>query len=231
MASTPHGLFVGAVNLANGLGIWQGRNSGEPVTPAQKVEVERFAGSALVSWDPSLEAARFHVWRDNAGPPTPGPMHATSEADFQDPVHMPGFSQFRKIGVTTEPHWLDTTTSPLQRYHYIVMAENADGRMSGPSNLARFPSFNRPATYVELYNKMTGWGAPAAVLTPLIGSYHGMRGGDYATALERMDSLLGLLRGPEYGTDWRAEDLEMMLLRLRRRVVMAESGFVAPAAL
>lgn len=233
MASTPHGLFVGAVNLANGLGIYLGRKGqGEDsMVPAQKVEVETFAGSALVSWDPSAEGARFHVWRDNAGAPTAGVLHATSEADFHDPVHLPGFSQFRKLGTTTETHWLDTTTSPMQRYHYIVMAEGPDGRMSGPSNLARYPSYNRPATYVEIYNMMMGWGAPAAVRQPLIDSYYASRGGDYATGLERIDSLLSLIRGPQYENEWRADDLELMLLRLRRRVVMAESGFVAPAAL
>jgi hypothetical protein len=144
---------------------------------------------------------------------------------------MPGFSQFRRLGSTTEPHYLDTTTSPMQRYHYIVMAEDAGGRMSGPSNVARHPSYSRPATYLEVYNRMLGWGAPAAVRTPLVDSYYAMRGGDFTAAAGRIDSLLVVLRGPDYQDEWKAEDLEMMLLRLRRRVVMAGSGLVAPASL
>ena len=167
-ASTPYGLFLGTTNEYYGTRVFRGvhgqvytiyfpllqkqgsngdretrghGDTGSPrVTPSPPLrvspllEVESKDGVVVLSWEMPSGAARFRIYRSDF----------TSNRQLQIPdldpdVWIPG--PFVEIGTTDQFFFVDTPALTDQRYyHYYVLAEDAQGNISQPSNLVRAPS-------------------------------------------------------------------------------------------
>lgn len=217
------------------------------LTPPQRLEVEDLGRAAVLSWLPPAGAVRFHVFR----------AEATRHPEFESPelgseVWVPG--PYEKVAVTDQALFLDTALRPDRRYYYYVLAEDASGRLSSPSNLVRVPSLAPKATvsYLERFLAQHGDGVLSAavavhpsrageittaqpqVLRPSLEEVRALlRRGELTTAQERVTALRRQLNAAPLvqAKPWLAEDLDILLGKLTRRLTLAQMGFLSPADL
>ena len=263
-ASTPHGLFLGTVSFWYGLRIWQGipgemftmylplvvKSSGGPgvaqgsgtspsvvsglspgtrfLKPPERLEVGGKDGTVVLSWEPSPRATRFRIFRSDS----------TSNRQLQIPdldpdTWVPG--PFAEIGTTDQFFFVDTTVPASRPAHYYVLAEDAAGSVSQPSNLVRAPSLAPPVTFESLQDWTANLGDPGK---PSFQSTTGeiasvLDAGNLDRALQRLMRLRqNVQRGQIAALEpWQAEDLEILLAKLARRVRLAQAGIISPSDL
>lgn len=212
MVSTPYGFFLGSANHFYGTRIYRTQRADHPVPPPRLVEMERTRTEVLLTWEGSPAAARYRVWRDTG---------------LGDPV---------EIGVTDGPAdlFVDTAVQALRFYRYFVVAEDAQGRLSDPSDTARAPSEGHVPTFESLRTLMAGATNPAtppALPGLLEAARIATRRGDYPRALERLATLRSTAADPAVLPWWRGEDLGILVSKLMRRVTLAQAGLIAPGRL
>lgn len=210
-ASTPYGLFMGTANHYHGTEVFNGVNGGNEVGTPRRLEVEGAAKTAGLTWEGSPTATKFHVFRQT------------------------GYAAPTEIGVTdaalpTGRGFVDQTLQPFKSYRYHVVAENALGQMSQPSNTVRAPFEGPVPTFKSLQTLLTGWAAPASLTTPLAAAKTAVEASQWGSALGQLQAVgspanLALL--PPY----RAEDLGVLLAKFTRRVLLAQGGALPPKML
>jgi hypothetical protein len=207
-ASTPYGLFVGATNHYYGTRIYRAMATPSVGHVPQRLAVESLRGAAVLSWEGRADAARFHVYRDTG---------------FADPI------EIEVVAATPAAVqiYTDATIGAFQRYHYFVVAEDAHGRLSGPSNMVRTPWRGPRPTFQSLRALLQRWSAPAAITDALALVRQAVLAGDYDSALTLIDSLRQTV-----GTEttllptWQAQDLDVLLGKFERRMFLAREGKV-----
>jgi hypothetical protein len=154
-ASTKYGLVLGTANHYYGARLFRGggaHNVADSVigpftvylplvlsvnsswfAAPEALRVAEAAGSVALSWAGSPGASRYRVFRADFVS-----NQLLGISDLEPEAWIPG--EFQQIGFSIGPAFTDHTARPDGVYHYYVLAETTAGVVSGPSNLARFPS-------------------------------------------------------------------------------------------
>ena len=150
---------------------------------------------------------------------------------------------FVEIGTTDQFFFVDNTALTDERYyHYYVLAEDTQGCASQPSNSVRAPSLRPAATFDSLKNSIAEWAGRAKVknqnaldriLLTLADARVSAREGDFSNTIRQLEQLHSMVahNEPIILDPWRAEDLEVLLAKLARRVRLAQVGLISPQAL
>jgi hypothetical protein len=198
----------------------------------QHVGLENYDGAAALSWEPVPKAVRYHIFRSDFVP-----AQELGIQDAEPDLRIP--QPFREIGITDQPFFVDTTMQADRVYHYYVQAEGPNGLLSSLSNLGRAPSLNTPVTVSSLRQAVVNWTAQNQAqvhgeredIAALLGSVQEqLEAGDLQGALVRLGQLQAqarLKRLPQLSW-WRAEDFDLLLGKLIRRVRLAQAGIISP---
>jgi hypothetical protein len=213
-ASTPYGLFMGTANHYYGTEIFKGLNVANPVATPLRLEVEGAMRIAGLTWEGSPTATKFHVYR------------AT------------GYAAAVEIGTTDASlpagrAFVDQTLKPFKSYRYYVVAEDAQGRLSEPSNMVRAPFKGPVPTFKSLEQLLAGWAAPVALSDLLAAAKAAVVASDWTTALAKLQAMGALILPPNQTLvlPYRAQDLAVLLTKFSRRVLLAQAGALPPKML
>jgi hypothetical protein len=225
-AVTPYGFFMGTADHFFGTNVYLGTNVPNPAAcvPGKnncqplRLEVEAKGKVALLSWEGSPLATRFHVFR-SAG------FGALAEIGTADPLN--------PLPPTGGGVYLDQAIKPFGTYHYYVVAEDALARMTEPSNMVHVPFRGPVPTFKSLEAVLTGWSAPAALTDPLAAAKTAVEAADWTTALAQLQAMGTLIASPTQTLllPYRAQDLGILLSKFNRRVLLAQGGALPPKAL
>lgn len=236
-ASTPYGLFLGTQNYYYGLLVFLARGLDHVQPAASDLETEVVGNHAVVSWAAAPGAVRYHVYRSaftvNREVQS---LEYASRAWVQGP--------FTEIGVTDQTHFVDRDfVSATHFYHYYVVAENRAGVSSKPSNLMRAPSLLSPLTFQGLQRTIARWSIQPlssdqyedfeAVAATLEQASAEAAAGNLSAALGRINQLRASI-GITFATrlpEWRRTDVDLLLMKLERRVHLAQLGLLPGSAL
>ena len=221
---TPGGFFVGAANPFFGLRIWRGQAVAARIGAPQRVEVEMSAGRPLLTWRGVAGAARYDVWRAGLQTITQYP------ALLGQPL-VPG--PFTQVATVTGPFFADQAAPEGAQFLYFVVAQNATGQQSDPSNLAQAPSLAEPESFptvlalIETLRARGHFLSDAAAVATFAGVQQAQFtaiGGDVAAAISQLigmqqQILMGTTLAPPYTTD-----LEIAIERLVRRLSLLRLG-------
>lgn len=205
---------------------------GRRLSAPEHVGLENYGGAAVLSWEPTPKTARYRIFRSDFVPARDLGIR-TAEPDMRVP------QPFSEIGATDQPFFVDVTTRADRIYHYYVLAEDPDGILSPPSNLARSPSLNSPVTVAGLRQAVVNWtgqreekahSEPGDITSVLISVQEQLDAGDLQGALVRLEQLraqIRLKRLPQLSW-WRAEDFDLLLGKLIQRIRLAQAGVISP---
>jgi hypothetical protein len=202
--------------------------------PPQRLEIETMHGAAVLSWDRPAGATRFRIFRSDF----------VSNRELQLPnldpdVWIPG--RFTQVGTTDRFYFVDASVESDRPYHYYVVADNAE-TVSGPSNIARMPSLIPVVTFSSLQSTLADWAnlaGPEAESSENDLEMGLARAAAYASngdldaasrSLRYLRDALQLNRSPRLDP-WRAEDFEILVTKLARRVRLARLGLISPSEL
>jgi hypothetical protein len=223
-ADTPGGLFVGAANPFSGLRIWRGQAAAPRIGAPQRVEVEMSAGRPVLTWRGVAGAARYDVWRARL-------QTITQYPGLLGQPLVPG--QFAQIATVLTPLFADQPAPEGAQFLYLVVAQNAAGQQSDPSNVVQAPSLAEPETFMTLLALIDTLHArghflsEAAAFATSAGVQQAQftaAGGDIPGAITQLvglqqQVLLGTTLAPPYTTD-----LEIAMERLVRRLSLLTLG-------
>jgi hypothetical protein len=225
-AATPYGFFMGSANHFYGTNLYLATNVPNPAACAQgknncqpmRLEVEAGGKLALLSWEGSLLATRFHVFRSVG-------FGAASEIGVANPLS--------PLPPTGGGVYLDQTLKATGTYHYYIVAEDAQGLLSEPSNMVRVPFRGLVPTFTSLGAVLTGWSAPTALTDPLAAAKTAVEASDWTTALAKLQEMGTLIAAPTQTLllPYRAQDLGILLSKFTRRVMLAQAGALPPKML
>ncbi len=240
-------LYVGSANMAGGTTIVDVRESicssgingplRVPAPAAMIAEAAAKGRSTLLSWKPSPAAARYEVMAANEAnltlylQPQPSltpdafqfegaqPILSSPETPGAVPVAMSLPGEFEPVGTTTNSYFVAHTNAHRV---YEVIAENAAGESSGPSNIQITPTPAPPATFGSVQEAI-GSSAPAdgtsartasvsAARRLLDGAQAAWARGDRPAALRDVQRLQSLGGGQHGELSARAARLERHLL-------------------
>lgn len=258
-ASTPYGLFLGGNSFWYGARVYVGTSqpldaAGFPLAP-DRLEVESSKEAVVLSWERAsggTKATRFHVFRAEfapnseigvsdleAGEGLPGPEVQIAVSALDADEWLPGPAV--EIGVTDRLLYVDGDAQPGRPYQYYVVAEDETGTQSSPSNLVRAPSLAPPATFGRLKQTVRDWlarseidsGSAVSITAALDRARVSASGGNLPQAALRLERLRqNVLNNRITGLPtWRADDLEILLAKLARRILLAQAQLVAPSDL
>jgi hypothetical protein len=221
LVSTPFGLFFGTSNPYYGLRIWRGQYTGpeDEMTPPWRLEGESSGGASLLTWDHPGGADRFRVFRASGSNP---------------PV---------EIGNTEQMVFTDAALEgSYNTYH--VTAEREGGEPSRPSNTFTIPSLAPSATFDQAYGKVAHFGEQGKFESPdgeewyldhLSRAQEALRQnrpGNAETILLRAQERTRRNEGDQEGgtllEPYCAEDLEILLRKLIKRVWLVKAGMLLP---
>jgi hypothetical protein len=203
--ATPHGLFMGTANHYYGTRVFRTVDAAPPVETPGALWVETRARAALLSWEGSADAARFHVYRDTA---------------WEDPV-LAAVVESAGAGLQT---YIDRSVTNSKQYHYHVVAEDARGRLSAPSTMVPFPFVGPTPTIRTLRNFLQQRQAPASLLEALGPVRDGIRSQRFDRVLAALDQARGQVASDPTLPAWQARDFDILLRQFVRRVTLARAG-------
>jgi len=226
--------------------------------PPRRLEIESKDNTVVLSWEPPAGATRFRVFRSDFIPCqldgeelNSEPMFAfDGEELYSEPVFgsatpsCPGYwipGPFIEIGVTDQLYFVDIAP-PDQPCQYYVLAQDDTGVVSRPSNLVRVPSLVPIVTFESLNEALASWLTPdkpesqsvaAEINSALEKARNYVQAGDLDNALHHLEQLRQKVKNGQFPTlaPWRAEDLEVLLAKLARRVSLVQAGIIVPSAL
>jgi hypothetical protein len=236
-----------------GPSVLQAPNHGSDfVKPPERLEVESQDGAVVLSWELPSGAARFRIYRSDftslqqalrqaqEGHQNTA-NHQLQIPDLDPDVWVPG--PFVEIGTTDQFFFVDTPARPDQHYyHYYVLAEDAQGNISQPSNLVRVPFLRPVVTFDSLRNSVADWAGRSKVrnrdaldeiLLTLADARNNAKEGHLDSVVRQLEQLHSTVThsGPVMLDSWRAEELEILLAKLTRRARLAQIGLVSPQSL
>ncbi len=133
MQDTPYGLFVGSNNIYYGLRIWQGGLSpaGLALAPFALVASRASQGQTALAWSAPPTATLFTVYRAALTPQVDQGTTYWTESDDTP------------IATTTATHFVDGAAPAGTTYFYHIVAQDAQGDVSEPSNTVASTMANR----------------------------------------------------------------------------------------
>jgi hypothetical protein len=196
------------------------------LAPPERLEAETKDGTLVLSWEPPPRATRFRVFRSDS----------TSNRELQipdlDPDRwVPG--PFAETGMTDQYYFVDANVSDGRLSQYYVLAEDAEGRISPPSNLVRAPFLAPVVTFERLGSLLGSSSTTGEIGLVLQEARHDAYADDLSYALYRLEQLRQTVKRGQYAAlePWQAEDLEIQLAKLARRVRLAQAGVISPSDL
>src|SRR5205807_10538582 len=169
-------------------------------------------------------ARRFNVFRA---------AHWSSRAvgvpELAGDAWIPG--PFTEIGTTSQAFFRDPAAAPGVQYAYYVKTEGRRGEFSIPSNTAIAPPITPPVTFRRMDTALRGLarrGSLDAALPRLLAAgWAAALRGDHPRARRWLQALQTRVGTPGAHPDpLAAEDLELMVTRLIRRVGLAQAGLI-----
>jgi hypothetical protein len=237
-------LYIGSANLGQGTTIIDDRqpacstliNGPHTVAAPSAMIADTVHKGTLLSWKPSPSAVRYEVLAAREisatvylqGPPTmPNgfrlegavPTVTTPEAPGSVPVTVSLPGAFEPVATTSSSSYL----ARLRGHHvYEVLAKNAEGKTSGPSNVQIAPAPEPPPTFRALRPLLGGWSLASAAREGsgsrperLLGAAQAAWSrGDRSTALRDVQRLQAAARGQD-------EQVSALAVRLERRLQYA----------
>jgi hypothetical protein len=211
LAPTPFGLILGSANHYYGTRVYRAAPEARVVDAPRRLSAEAAGRLALLSWEASAGATRYHVFRDS------------------------GFGTEEEIAVVdaTRPiqTYLDTTVDRLKRYHYFVVAEAAPGQLSRPSVTAVFPYEGPRPTFDSLAAQLAAWSAPAEWTDGLARTRRLVGLHKMGRAVRQLARLRQTVQAPSAVVSWRVEDLDVLLARFQRRLKLVRAGALPETSL
>jgi len=223
--------------------------------PPERLEVERHDNQVLLSWEHPGGAKRFRIWRANvtderraveAHPFLAPILRVLRRAilpvkpdlylpPLPDKLWIPG--AYTEIGVTEQLYYSDWTTVVGQRYLYYVRAENEKGELSTPSNVVAVPPLTPPVTFKGLLQALDGWtkrGRSEAaqdargIREEILKARACLAAGDVAGASDLLQQLSDQsgVSCPKALDPLFLDDLQILLLKLRRRIGLSQAGII-----
>ena len=206
------------------------RLSSRVLAPPQRLMAESHNGVVL-SWDSPYRATRFRIFRSTF----------TSAHELRIANVEPGASfaePFSEVGVTNQSFFVDTTVQAGKYYHYYVQAEDIDGAVSQPSNLVRAPSLFPEVTFDSLEDVLADWArqsnvknrnALGGISLALANAHDNVKKGNLNSAVRQLAQLHSMVmrNGPVILDPWRQGDLEVLLVKLARRVRLVQCGAIS----
>ena len=179
---------------------------------------------------------------DAAGGPGPAPSAAglpDALDQFLVDTKIPG--PYQEVGATRDTVFVHPSIGGTS-YLYLVVAEDAAGRLSLPStsNLALGPSLNPPMTFARVQAALATFGqrgrlaspqALAAVQQSLARASTAANDGRYVAAVDELKVLRQLVRDGQVAQRPEQTDLDVLLSKLLVRIKLARYGFITTAAL
>jgi hypothetical protein len=204
------------------------RPPGSPAAP-HRLEAESQGGDAVLSWEPSSGATQFRIFRASHTPNS-----ELGVRELPDSAWLVG--PYVAIGTTAQPFYRDNTIVNGRRYNYYVEAVAAGGETSEASNVVMAPSLAPAVTFDQVLAKAAGLARrrqiPAAWSRGLFSRYlvaarTAARRGDGLRAQRFLEALIRQTRRNAGAMEpFVAEDLEILLGRLLRRVTLARTGAI-----
>jgi hypothetical protein len=227
-ASTPSGLFVGSANPFYGLKVWRGDAAAVPLLPSPKrLEAEASPALLTLSWEPVPQAVAYRLYRTPLSTVTVFP-------ELLGTPTIPGIPTLE--ATVTEALFRGPAPATGSRQLYFVVAEDAGGRLSAPSNLVRVPSFAPPATFSSVAAAAGQLGSRGLFVSEaaftkateairLAGTLAALgRVAESAAVLAGVRAAIdaGLILQPPYG-----DDLGIPLYKLERRLGLVIRGVIS----
>ena len=223
-----------------------------PLAAPQRLEAEAVDGSVVLSWDDPGATGRYRVYRtevDNIRDQVMSNSFMTRMMRIMktilffmpdlyvppvpDELWVPG--KYQEVAQCDQPFWIDRGTQPGVRYQYLVRAADDAGALSTPSNVVSAPFLTPVVTFDSLSGRIAGLSAAnAGVSKELVGTAkRHLQSGDAAAALEQLDQLASKLADASPGQpEWPiVDDLQVMLAKLQRRVILCQAGALNKDAL
>lgn len=213
-----------------------------PGLAPMELEVEPSDGALLLHWSCHHQAKQFRIWRahvrDERTRIETNPFLAAllkivrrviprrSEAflpPLPDSVWVPG--AYHSIGTTKEHFFRDQTAKAGQRYIYYVQAEDAQGNVSGPSNLAAGPSLAPLPTFAHLLQQLPPEES-SLIRREVLQAQSAATNGDITDAIHRMSELLNTVE--QYAGDDQLflDNLRIQLAKVHRRLCLSQQGVI-----
>lgn len=149
-------LFVGSANWFKGLRIWQGQTLTSTIhlaPTAVHIDTTPRRWFVGLNWTPSSNAVLYHVYRSTetrmyvgAAPVKRSDLlgEDAAFAAVAKPAQPLGSvllpHSFVEVGTTTSSHFVDYRSSKFGHYLYYVVAQDAQGHLSTPSNATSYPN-------------------------------------------------------------------------------------------
>jgi hypothetical protein len=118
-----------------------------------------------------------------------------------------------------------------RRASYQVVAEDAAGHRSDASNLAPWPSQASPVDFATLASAFGRWGAAPAWSARFEAARAVAQAGDYAGARQALRGFVSAADSESALPAWRIGDVEALVGKLIRRLVLVQLGLLPPTAL
>lgn len=222
--------------------------------PPEYLEIETVEDRVILSWENQAEARQYHIWRacvtDERPKVETNPILARllrvvrSVLSFMPDLYLPPLPDqvwipgaYTEVGVTERFYFEDTTAVAGRRYLYYVRAEDRSGNLSVPSNIVAIPLLTPLVTFGGLLEMLDGLASRGK-----LGSRQSedlihekirkartyIEVGDTIKADKVVQSLshdlaINSLEVPDLSA---SEDLQVMLMKLRRRVVLSQAGVI-----
>ena len=241
-ASTPYGLFFGTANEWYGTEVWFGSRDCDDfeLERPEFLEAETQGGAVVLSWDPPAGTTRFHVFRSTSIDLSENMVEYFDEkaGSFVDQF---SDSSTTKIATVGKPFFVDSMVEEKTHYTYYVKAEDVEGNISEPSNIVVSPSLAPMVTFtnisetiknLDFKDKFVSPKAKKQVLRTLRRAHTYVGQGK----LERAEKLLRKLhrkvkKRARMIAPLSAEDLEILLGKLIKRVCLVKAGILSPSDL
>lgn len=207
-AVTPYGFFIGAANHFYGEQLYLGKNVANPVGTPRNLEAERVGKVAGLVWEGAPTAVKFHVFR-SSGFDAPTEIGSTNVTPASGRAYLDNIKPFRS-------------------YHYYVVAEDANGNVSEPSNVVPIPFKGPVPTFKLLEDQLARWKAPASMTRPLNEAKAAVRLREWQTALDKLQEIGVLVTPPRQPMPYpyQSEDLGVLLTKFTKRVLLAQAGLL-----
>lgn len=227
--------------------------------PPERLEVEYHRNKVVLSWECPIGARLFRVWRSRITDERhvvethsfikrllrivrailPG-LRDVYLPPLPAELWIPG--AYAQIGTTEQFYFEDTTPAAGERYLYYVHAEGQSGDLSEPSNIVAVPFLMPPVTFESLLktldsslNRRKSGSAEkvSAIHLNLEEAHTRLKSGDVAGAGELLQDLSRQLAADirDILDPLMLEDLQVLLLKLRRRVALYQAGIIASEVL
>lgn len=247
LTATPYGLFVGSANWWKGLRLWQGAVNTDALHLApsnMQVDSTDQHGAVTLAWNAPSAATLFHIYRaalTGAALPAPSALNPESAGAYRLLPHTiwaPG--AYADVGTSATPYYVDQSAKPGTRYDYYVVAQDAAGHLSAPSNVAAtgisaaltFRSAMALVWYWALRGKISAAHA-GAVIQSLRSAGTRARAGDVRGSRAIVEELRQQAPGETSGRYGRlyAENLTALLNRLDERLSLVSAHVISAARL